>query len=347
MMMLRNKQLARNSYFATHALLKKPIMMAKGINFLAKRLLGFPTVRGMDIAITYNCNLRCSHCNITSVYDNNREMMTIDDIIGAINQIQQIGGFYVTFTGGEPLTKIDYLEEIISRLNPNSLLLQVQTNGTLLSESVCHRLKKMGIDNLHISFDTYHEADNWNDLFRVKRRQLEICRKAGLFVIFIALASHGMFQNRDYDRLISFSQEHGVPIGLNFAVPQGRWSDNEDILLKQEDSLCLRKISRENKYIFTDLDSNLFNYGCPAFSERFYINGHGDVQPCTFFQISFGNIKEEPLKDIWLRGLRHSLFSSFPDHCPPAENRKYIDLWEERRKNAQQIPIPHEEFFKI
>jgi MoaA/NifB/PqqE/SkfB family radical SAM enzyme len=181
---MRKRQLARNAYFATHAHWNKPVMMAKSLLFLAKKLLGFSTVRGVDIAITYNCNLKCPHCNITSVYDPHREMMTIDDIVGAIRQLQQVGGFYVTFTGGEPLTKLDYLEEIISKLNKKSLLLQVQTNGTLLSEAVCQRLKKMGIDNLHISFDTFHEADNWQDVFKVKKRQLELCRRYGLFVIF-------------------------------------------------------------------------------------------------------------------------------------------------------------------
>jgi len=337
--------LPRNSYFVLNAIKDKPALITQALSFFMKRFLGRSVIRGVDIAITYDCNLKCHHCNIAAVEDKTRKIIEIDDIVKAIGQLRKIGGFYVTFTGGEVLLDLDYLERIVRKIGSHDLLLQVQTNGILLSDAVCSRLKSMGIDNLHVSLDTCHEYSEWEEVLRLKKSQLEMARKSGLFVIFIALASHETVNNNFLNKLIDFSEGNRVPVGLNFAVPQGRWSDNESILLTPEDSLYIRKISQENKYIFTDLDSNCMRYGCPAFSERFYINGYGDVQPCTFFQISFGNIKDEPLRDIWLRGLRNHLFKGFPDYCPPAENQKYIDLWKKKSCKTVRIPIFYNEFF--
>ena len=44
------------------------------------------------------------------------------------------------------------------------------------------------------------------------------------------------------------------------------------------------------------------HYGCAGGgTERFYINAKGDVQPCEFLNISFGNVKEESFSDIYSR----------------------------------------------
>jgi MoaA/NifB/PqqE/SkfB family radical SAM enzyme len=319
--------------------------MARSMRFFARRILGLSVVRGFDIAITYDCNLQCEHCNVTAVHDSERSLLSIGEIADAVRQLRKIGGFYVTFTGGEVLTKLDYLEEIVQRINPRSMLLQVQTNGVLLNETSCERLKMMGIDNLHISFDDCHETDDWDRLLEIKKQQLDMARRWGFYVIFIALASHKTIHDTNFKRIIEFAEANNVSIGLNFAVSQGRWDGNEDILLTDQDSLEVRRLSQEHDNIFTDLDSNLIQYGCPAFSERFYINGYGDVQPCTFFQVGFGNVREEPLCDIWKRGLANSLFAGFPDHCPPAENGEYIRRWQRKRGNARRIPISESDFF--
>ena len=335
----------KNIEFAASAYRRKPLLIARSLRFFARRILGLSVVRGFDIAITYDCNLRCEHCNVTAVHDSERSLLSIDEIADAVRQLRKIGGFYVTFTGGEVLTTLDYLEEIVQRSIPSTMLLQVQTNGVLLNETTCERLKIMGIDNLHISFDDSHETNNWDRLLAIKKQQLDLARRWGFYVIFIALASHKTLHDANFKRIIEFAETNNVSIGLNFAVPQGRWDSNEEILLTDQDSLEVRRLSQEHDNIFTDLDSNLIHYGCPAFSERFYINGYGDVQPCTFFQVGFGNVKEEPLVDIWKRGLANSLFAGFPDHCPPAENREYIRRWQRKSCNAHCIPISQSDFF--
>lgn len=344
--MSKSPKYLNNVSLVSHSWLKKPSLIVKGLKFMTKRIFGKDVIRGMDIAITYDCNLKCSHCNVAALHDRNRKELDVNEVVSAIQQLRGMGGFYVTFTGGEVLLQIDKLEEIISAVGKTAMLYQVQTNGLMLNGDVCRRLKNIGVDNIQISFDTYHEKDNWTDVLKIKEDQAAMLKKLGFRVYFTWLASHESLSAPQVEDLIQFSNKHRVTIGLNFAVPQGRWSCNEDVLLTPEDSIKVRRMANENKYLFTDLHNNLFHYGCPAFSERLHINGYGDVQPCTFFQISFGNIREEPLRDIWLRGLKNPLFASFPDHCPPAENKDFVKRWIEKSKHADKMPIPHLEFFQ-
>lgn len=333
-----------NLSFVVHAWWEKPRLILRSFRFLLLRSLGKPALRGMDIAVTYACNLSCPHCNVSVQTDPKRKEISDTDIVCAISQLKKAGGFYVTFTGGEILLVKDRLKNIIDRVGKKSMLFQVQTNGTLLTDEVCRELKAMGVDNIQISFDAYHETNNWSNVIAIKTKQLRMVRRHGMDIFFTWLASHLSLAGHEIRDIIRFSNKHKVKIGLNFAVPQGRWSGNRRMLLTPADSAFLRSISRQNPYLYIDLENNLMNYGCPAFSERFHINAYGDVQPCTFFQISFGNIAGEPLQTILNRGKRHPLFYGFPDHCPPAENKAYIRRWSDEDFNT--FPVPHQIFFK-
>jgi MoaA/NifB/PqqE/SkfB family radical SAM enzyme len=62
----------------------------------------------------------------------------------------------------------------------------------------------------------------------------------------------------------------------------------------------------------------------------FYISPYGDVMPCCFIPLTFGNIRDEPLKMILERMWGHSMFceSWVNKECPMLSKEfraKYID----------------------
>jgi MoaA/NifB/PqqE/SkfB family radical SAM enzyme len=336
-----------NLALVTHAWARKPELVVRSARFFIMKALGVPAIRGIDLALSFDCNLHCLHCNVADERSAEREFLEASQIAHIVAQVQALGGFYVTFTGGEPLLRIDYIEQVVSAVGRRAMLWQVQTNGTLLDAAMCRRLKSAGIDNVQVSFDTYHEARTWDEVLRAKERQVAMLRAEGLRPVLTWLASHDSLADEEaLARVIGFSEQHRVAVGMNMAVPQGRWRHATDgILLTAQDSARLRELSRTHRFLFIDLQNSLFKYGCPAFSERFYVNAYGDVQPCTFFQISFGNALEEPLRDIWQRGRRHPMFSGYPSKCPPAEDPDFLQRWFSRTAAPVRLPIPHRDFF--
>ena len=71
---------------------------------------------------------------------------------------------------------------------------------------------------------------------------------------------------------------------------------------------------------------------CRGMSDNvyFYISPYGEVQPCCFMPLRFGNIREEPLKDILDRMWSHEMFDMdwVRKECPMLNDefrKKYID----------------------
>jgi MoaA/NifB/PqqE/SkfB family radical SAM enzyme len=77
------------------------------------------------------------------------------------------------------------------------------------------------------------------------------------------------------------------------------------------------------------------------------VNAYGDVQPCTFAQVSFGNVKETSLRKIRERGLQNKIFNVYDKHCPPAENCAFITAYTETVNHYQECPVQEHHVFDV
>jgi MoaA/NifB/PqqE/SkfB family radical SAM enzyme len=94
--------------------------------------------------------------------------------------------------------------------------------------------------------------------------------------------------------------------------PAGGWLEGGASPFTPEDvELVKEKVHRYNQHrdyrhvpaiSAQILEEDRDMFGCTAGgTDRFYINAKGDVQPCEFLNISFGNIADEPFADIYQR----------------------------------------------
>ncbi|MGE5679840.1 MAG: SPASM domain-containing protein, partial [Bacillota bacterium] len=94
--------------------------------------------------------------------------------------------------------------------------------------------------------------------------------------------------------------------------PSGGWLGNYTNDFTEEDLAYIEEVVnrynnskeyRDYPFIAAQiLDEKSDMFGCTAGgTDRFYINAKGDVQPCEFLNISFGNIKLEDFDTIYLR----------------------------------------------
>lgn len=318
----------------------KPVYMWRVINaFISVKLHLSTPIRGIDIPLSYECNINCEHCNVALLKNKEREYLSVEEICELIKEAKKLGLMNITFTGGEPLVEYEKLISILKNIQSKHFLIHIQTNAMLLTDEKIRELKKLGVDKFILSWDPYHDISNWKEMIENRKTLVAKIKKHGLKTIAVAVGARNVLRTPYFLEVIRATKELDVWLVINMPVPLGAWFENEEILLTDEDKLYIRQITDENSHVRLDFDLNFNSYGCPAFTERLHVNAYGDVQPCTFSQISFGNIREESISTIRERGLRTKVYNTYLPYCPSAEDIIFIRKHWAITKKYKVFPI--------
>ena len=108
------------------------------------------------------CNLKCIHCYSHS---QNREYsgeLSGEEGWTLIKDLAQFGSPVILFSGGEPLLRKDLLDlaQLATDLGMRAV---ISTNGTLITQDMARKLKKIGLSYVGVSLDGMEET---NDRFR-------------------------------------------------------------------------------------------------------------------------------------------------------------------------------------
>ena len=125
---------------------------------------------------------------------------------------------------------------------------------------------------------------------------------------------------------------HATGVRYLLPTPAGRWLYHPEVVLTREEEKKLRKIAKF-PYVCRDFYFQTQTSGqCRGLADNvyFYISPYGDVQPCCFMPVTFGNIREEPLNTLLEKMWGHSMFSESwtKRMCPMIDGefrKKYID----------------------
>jgi cyclic pyranopterin phosphate synthase len=172
----------------------------------------------LRVAVTDRCNLRCVYCIPEEGVPllNRNEMLTYEEIVGAVGLLTDMGITKVRITGGEPLARKDIIN-LISRIGKIEKLENVSltTNGIFLSGYV-KELKNYGIKGINISIDSlnpkkYNAITRGGNLKAVLD-SLEACMQAGFGPIKINTVLSGYIDKQDVEDLIKFGIDKPVDI---------------------------------------------------------------------------------------------------------------------------------------
>lgn len=294
-------------------ILRLTIAVIKGIFFKK------PPLRYVDFSIGFACNLRCQHCFATTLEDNTRRTMKIEDYKRVAEECMRLGTVNFSFQGGEPLLYKE-LPEIISVCKPHMNLISVTTNGILLEKEKLLWLKTMGVDILTVSLDSgiAEEHDRFRGLegaFNKTIKGIKLALKKGFNVTIGTVITHQSLYSEGLKRLLELVKEMRLITYLILPVRAGRWADEKDIFMTDEDMEYILKLTKSSSYIRTDFQANLGGYGCGAVKEILYLTPYGDVLACPFLHSPLGNIFEESIIEIRAKALRDAVFSKYYDKC--------------------------------
>ncbi len=273
--------------------------------------------------------------------NSNQTELSTDEWKHVISESQQMGVVTVVFTGGEPLLRPDIFE-LIKWVDKDEAVPLMFCNGILLSEDNVSKLAQAGLWAIHVSLDS-PEPDQHDAMRRVPGcfnkalEGLKRAKDAGILTGISTYATPERLHNGQVVELIEMAKRIGVDeVTIFDVVPTGRLlTQDRKHLLSDEDKTELCRLedaynqSNTTPHIITQAHVNgPTGVGCYAGWCQFYMTAYGDLMPCDFTPLTFGNARQESVEAIWERMIGHEAYCKHKNSCrmqDPAFRTRWID----------------------
>ena len=310
--------------------------------FFRRMVLNQPRLRTIDWSATYTCNASCKMCSARKLFNPKRKELTLGQRKIVWQQAKQLGVIHTQFTGGEPMTKgIDWICQATKDLEPDKFIVTMNTNATLLDERKLLKLKEAGLDTVQMSVECLdaktHDylrglPGNFDHIMKMSRFALEI----GLNVCFGSVISPNHL--KEIYELAEFTRKRGIMQAVNLVSSPDSWKTDYYSRWSRKNIKDYHKLLKLS-HVRNDTFLNFYGRsGCPS-GERIYITAYGDVQICPHVQVAFGNVLEEPLKDIWFRILKTPPLNHYSRVCRWAFDRNFYKKFVQPFEKLSQRPV--------
>lgn len=273
-----------------------------------------PTPTSVVFSMTRACSYKCPHC-----YQKIARGADLDQglLMRVLESVRDAGVSFFNIEGGEPFMRSDRLPAMLDCLGGKTEV-WINTTGAGATEEKLADLQQRGLAGIMVSVHSplagAHDAftgvaGSFDAACEVMRR----AKKLGLGVAVNSVLAEDEIRSGGLERLMDLARDRGADyVQLIHPKPCGGWLEKREAM-QSEDGL-LRFIenqhlawNRPDKDGYPSLAAQVFEerasgMGCTAGGvDRFYVSAGGEVLPCEFLQLSFGNAAEEPFADIFAR----------------------------------------------
>jgi radical SAM protein with 4Fe4S-binding SPASM domain len=273
------------------------------------------------IFVTNDCNLRCTHCYVSSGdYIPPREMGA-DEILALVDSARDLGVRRFLIAGGEPFVMKDIFKVISHITAENDLV--VLTNGMFFSEKMIERLRAnlgRGKISFQISLDgpdaQTHDRVRGAGVFvktipgirravehgfdvtistAVNRHNLNVVADTTRFVGSLGVKAHHLLAMQEFGRAVDNKLELLVSPAELTEVMRAcrRVGDEIGVVIDNDASLRVRAKGKRGRK--TDL--------CSCGWDTLAVFSDGQVYPCVWLAgapgMECGSVLEQSLGDIW------------------------------------------------
>jgi MoaA/NifB/PqqE/SkfB family radical SAM enzyme len=295
-----------------------------------------------QIGLTNACPQKCEYC-----YNRGRagKPMSTETILSVIRDLEAMGVFWLGLTGGEPLLNKDIVR--ITAEASRRCSVKLFTTGCGLTAELASRLRDAGLFSVSVSLDhplpeEHDRVRGYPGAWREAMRAIETFQATeGIQVGVSAVLSKEQVRREGAEALLDFLE--GLDIHeawLSEMKPSVYAFWNESLLITDEERRGLIALQDErNKrggmtvnYLghFESGD----HFGCNAGGKMIYVDAFGEVSPCVFIPMSFGNVQARGIAGIY--GEMQALFRP-QDRCFMNANHARI---RERAKAGLPISGP-------
>lgn len=289
-------------------------------------MTGYSAPVRASVDVTYACDLRCIHCRTNTgeiPAAIRRRMMTIEQLSGVIRDLDRMGTFEITLTGGEPTIRKGFWQLIETVRELSFATVTLITNAANLSAAELDRIVDSGISSIRVSIDgtrdtftAVRKMDIFDQVIANSRYLLDRVRSFKVLTTVMKTNRHNVMELARFLRAEGFRRQDLILVRAH-----GRGGRNR-LLLTEEETLRLHDdVQRFRRDVpRTDFELNLnAPYLVPGTAMPSYqdvvlypyvvkdtsvaISATGDVTMSRLYSPHpLGNVKERPFADIWTAG---------------------------------------------
>ncbi|HOT30346.1 MAG TPA: radical SAM protein [Candidatus Ozemobacteraceae bacterium] len=266
-------------------------------------------------SITKACRYKCPHC-----YQRNDGGADIEiELLKKVaREMQEIGVTMFDIEGGEPLLRFERLMDLLTAFDGRREI-WVNTTGEGLTPEMARRMKEAGVFGVMISLHTpdpvdYDAFTRFPGSFGIAKEAARMFNEAGITVALNSCPTEELFARDGVERVMDVAREWGCSfVQIIHGKSAGAWLGKQDEMISAREKI--RKLRRLHLQYNSPgafaghpsasvqvFEESPCHFGCTAGGvDRFYLNANGEVQPCEFLNVSFGNVQEEGFKTIFAR----------------------------------------------
>lgn len=304
------------------------------------------------ISVTSACRFHCHHCY--QKYDKGADV-ALDKLLPVVKQLQDMGIAFFNIEGGDPFLVYDRLKAVCSNIDDRSEI-WINSTGDGITKERLAELKQLGLTAIMFSMHE-HDRDAFNrfmgsdkawDIFM---QGVEDCHACNVPVALNICLTRTAFYDGTFEKSMDMARKLKASIiQLIKPKPAGGWLEIGPEQFSQDDLKRIKqmvdkynldiKYSKYPSISAQAIEESPSVFGCTAGgTDRFYINAKGDVQPCEFLNISFGNIADESFEIIYNR-MREQFEG--PGECWLCEKYSGDILRVKQMNEIQSLPLDKE-----
>ncbi len=323
--------------------------------------------------LTYRCNFFCRHCYVPQSYRKYNELKT-KEVFSLLDQLKEIGCFYLGFTGGEPFIREDIIE-ILWYAKRCGFEVIIYTNGSLINDKIASELQRLRPNKVDITIPAISK-DAFERISRVSGSRDKVFRAIDLlYKKGVNLGFKTCVLKEDEDEIKDI-QEFANSLGAlhrldNMFSPRldgskepyryrGRLKNT--LQATRKDNLEECDFDTENLIPNTSdrtrITGNFFK--CEVGVSQAAITPFGELKMCVMIDYPKYNILKSSLKDTWKK-LKELVENVKPDEnyqcdkcelapyckwCPARgwlENRNFTSCDPESQRRAEIIKKSYED----
>jgi MoaA/NifB/PqqE/SkfB family radical SAM enzyme len=289
-----------------------------GLNIEAGLIAKKHQIDAAILGITRKCSYACEHC-YDAFNHHDDDAVPVERWVETVRQLQECGTSVIVLSGGEPMLRYAAVLEILYRADLNLSDFHLHTSGAGVTPTHAKQLAEKGLVAAGIGLD-YPDVER-QDRFRGARgafanavNALEVFADAGVFTYTnLCLQKDLICGGALYDYLDLAKRLNVGGIQLLEPKPCGNYAGRqaEDLFSEADRNEVMKffidanQSKRFKEYPpvgYTAYYERPENFGCLMGGlSTLSIDGNGDVLPCTFVPVSFGNILSEDFDAIYRR----------------------------------------------